>query len=116
MISKIRHNPKELRNFIRSVIPSKHLTSPPNILDINRISVEDQTLISQFFNNYFVKMDEQLQKIWIPQSIKILKLILEIQSPINIILNPPQPNEIYNIINSLNLHKATGCCRTNISA
>ena len=42
----------------KSVIPSKHLNPPPNILDINGTSVEDPTLISEFFNNYFVKIGQ----------------------------------------------------------
>ena len=43
VISKKRYNSKELWNFIKSVISSKHLPPQQNILDINGTSVEDLT-------------------------------------------------------------------------
>ena len=52
----------ELWNFIKSVIPSKHLIPPPNKLNINGIAAEDQTLISESFNNYFVEIVQTYRK------------------------------------------------------
>ena len=104
VISKKRHNPKELWNFIKSMIPSNHLTPSPNILDINRTSVEDPILISEFFNNYFVNIGQTIAESTNSTNNQSFKTYLGNSVSQSIILDSPQPNKIYNIINSLNLN------------
>ena len=68
------HNPKQLWNYIKSVIPSKRLIPAPNKLDINYISVEDSILISKFLIIILLRLDKQSQKVRILQTTQNSKL------------------------------------------
>ena len=99
---------KNLWNFIKSVFPSKHLTPPLNKLDVNDTSVKDPTLIYEFFHNYFVKIGQTIAENTDSTNHQNFKSHLRNSVSQSTIVDPLKPNEIYNIINSLNLHKATG--------
>ena len=65
-------------------------------------------MISEFFNNYFLKIGQTIAENTDSTNNQNFKTYLKNSVSQSIILDPPQPNKIYNIINCLNLHKATG--------
>ena len=70
--------------------------------------MEDLTLTSEFFKNYFVKIGQTIAENTDSINNENFKTYLRNSTSQSIISDPFQPNEIYNIINSLNLYKATG--------
>ena len=64
-------------------------------------------MISEFFNNYFVKIGQTFAGNIDSTNNQNFKTDLRNSVSQAVILDPPQSNEIYNIINSLNFHKAT---------
>ena len=109
-LSQRKNNPKELWKFIKSVIPSKATTSSPSKLLVNGIFVEDPFEISHQFNKYFTEVGESIAKnvADISTNKKDYTKYLKNSVSNSIFLDPPQPMEIFNTINSLNLNKACG--------
>ena len=108
--SQRKNNPRELWKLIKSVIPSqKRPIQPTKLLTDNGV-IEDPTKISEHFNNYFSKIGANIAK---NASVNInndttFKKYLKNSAINTIFLDSPQTTEVYNIINSLNPHKAQG--------
>ena len=64
--------------------------------------------ISECFNEYFVQIGESISKKPKLVNETNFKTFLNNFITQSIVLDPPQPIEIYNIINSLNINKASG--------
>ena len=109
-LSLRENNPKELWKLIKMVIPSKRTTSPPMKLQIDNNTVEDPMEISQHFNKYFAVIGKSIVKNPTDNSVSESAFTKYLRnSVINaIVLEPPQSIEVYNIINTLNPHKACG--------
>ena len=114
-INKYKNKPKELWKFINSVIPNKHLKSLsiPKLIN-DGIVTDDLTEISEQFNNYFVKIGRTIANNVHKSDDSDFKSYLKHSISSTIVLDPPQPVEIFNVINSLNPHTASGY--DNISA
>ena len=108
-INKYKNNPKELWKFIISVIPNKHLKSLSFPKLINDGLVTDElTEISKQFNNYFLKITMTIANNVNKSDDSDFKFYLKHSISSSIVLDPPQPVEIFNVINSLNPHTASG--------
>ena len=68
---------------------------------------EDPTEISQHFHSHFSKIGETIAQNASNNTVSdsTFKNYLKKSTIHTIMLDPPQPNEIFNTINSLNLHK-----------
>ena len=103
-----KNNLRELWKLIKSVIASqKRPIQPTKLLTDNGI-IEDPTKISEHFNKYFSEIGANIAK---NASVNInkdttFKKYLKNFVINNIILDSPQTTKVYNIINSLNPHKA----------
>ena len=97
------------------VIPNKHLKSLSIPKLINDGLVTDElTEISEQFNNYFVKIGMTIANNVNKSDDSDFKSDLKHSISSTIVLDPPQPVEIFNVINSLNPNTASGY--DNISA
>ena len=114
-INKYKNKPEELWKFINSVIPNKHSKSwsIPKLINDGKIT-DDLTEISEQFNNYFVKIGMTIANNVNKSDDGNFKSYLMHSISSTIVLDPPQPVEIFNVINSLNPHTASGY--DNISA
>jgi len=83
------------------VLPTKRSSSSPSVINVNNCNIDDPQEISQQFNNYFVNNGQAIAN-------SIDKSYLGKSISQTIILDPPKPVEIFNIINSLNPNKASG--------
>ena len=108
--SQRKNNPRELWKLIKSVIPSKKTPHQPRKLLIENRVIEDPTEIAQHFNNYFSEIGKKIAQNSTDNTTNdtTFKKYLKKFVIHTIMLDPPQPIEIYNTINSLNLHKAYG--------
>ena len=103
-----KNNPKQLWNFINNVIHIKRSsTSLPFKLTSDSNETDELREISECFNEYFVQTGESIAK--------KAKLVNEtnfktLNNSISqaIVLHHPHPIEIYIIINSLTINKASG--------
>ena len=75
---------------------------------------DELTEISEQFNNYFVKIGMTIANNVNKSDDSDFKTYLKHSISFTIVLDSPQPAEIFNVINSLNPHKASGY--DNISA
>ena len=109
-LSLRKNNPKELWKLIKTVIPPKRTTSLPMKVQIDNNTSEDPMEISQHFNEYFAVIGESIAKNATDNSVSESAFTKYLRnSEINtIVLEPPQPIEVYDIINTLNPHKACG--------
>ena len=104
-----KNNPKELWKFLNSVLPNKRPNSPyPTKLIVDETIFDDPVDISEQFNNYFVEIGQSIAKSANTSGDFDFKQFLHNAIPSTIVLEAPQPLEIYNAINSLNPHKACG--------
>ena len=102
-------NPRELWKFIKTVIPSKSSTSSnPAELNVDDRTVENADEIALTFNNHFVEIGRSIAQSIRHSSEVNFKMFLKKTVSQTIVLDPPQPKEIFNVISSLNPHKATG--------
>ena len=102
-------NPRELWKFIKTVIPSESSTSSnPTELNVDDRTVENANEIALTFNNHFVEIGRSIAQSIRHSSEVNFKMFLKQTVSQTIVLDPPQPIEIFNVINSLNPHKATG--------
>ena len=102
-------NPRELWKFIKTVIPSKSSTSSnPTELNVDDRTVENANEIALTFNNHFVEICRFIALSIRHSSEVNFKMFLKKTVSQTIVLDPLQPIEIFNVISSLNPHKATG--------
>ena len=102
-------NPRELWKFIKTVIPSKRSTSSnPTELNVDDRTVEKANEIALTFNNHFVEIGRSIAQSIRHFSEVNFKMFLKKTVSQTIVLDPPQPIEIFDVISSLNPHKATG--------
>lgn len=108
-ISEKKNNPKDLWKFINSVISPKRgdTYSPPKLL-IDDAIVENPDEISEKFNEYFVNVGETIANSLGNVTKVDFKTFLKNSVPQTIVLTPPLPIEIYKIIQTLNIGKASG--------
>ena len=106
-----KNNPKQLWRFINSLISAKiwrnnspHLLKLVDENGVIRIPPE----ISEKFNKYFAEIGLQISNIVYTNNASTFKAYLRNSVSQLIFLEPPEPNEILNIIRSLNIHKASG--------
>ena len=108
-IREKKNNPKELWKFINSVIPSKRsVSSPPTKIKVDNTEIANPDEIAELFNNYFVEIGHLIAKSVSTTETPDFKSFLKNPVSQTIVLEPPQPIEVFNAINSLNLHKASG--------
>ena len=79
--------------------------SPPNE---DRKALENHEEISEEFNNYFSEIELTIANFANPTGSNDFKIYIKNSVSSSIVLHPPQPVEIFNVINSLNPHKACG--------
>ena len=104
-----KNNPKQLWNFINSIIHTKRSsTNLPFKLTLDGNETDEPGEISECFNEYFVQIGELIAKKAKLVNETNFKTFLNNSITQSIVLDPPQPNEIYNIINSFNINKACG--------
>ena len=65
-------------------------------------------MIFEHFNDYFVKIGHAIAESVSNQNSSNFQLYLKNLVSVTIILNSPEPIEIYNAINSLRIHRASG--------
>ena len=98
-------NPREIWKFIKTVIPSKSSTSSnPTELNVDDRTVENTNKIALTFNNHFVEIGRSIARSIRHSSEVNFKMLLKKTVSQTIVLDPPQPVEIFNAINSLNPH------------
>ena len=107
-ISKHKDNPKELWKFINSLLPSKSCSTFPSTLNTDNSTLNTPNEITHYFNEYFTQIGQSIAES-VPQTGKYeFKNYLSKSVPQTIALHNPETIEVYNIVNSLNLHKASG--------
>ena len=106
-----KNNPKELWKVINSAIPSKRSSFLPiTKIKVGNSEVDERDEITEHFNNYFVEIGHLIAAKSDSSSEKTdFKFFLKNSVSETIVLDPPQPIEVFNAINSLNLHKASEC-------
>ena len=102
-IAKIKHNPKDLWKLILSAIPSKRTNPTTTKIISDNVTVEDQSHIAEIFNRYFVEIGQSLAQNANTLDSTDFRNFLKNSVSDSIVLDPPQPNEIYNAINTLNI-------------
>ena len=108
-IANRNSNPRELWKFLKTVIPSKSSTSSnPTELSVDDRTVENVNEIALTFNNPFVEIGRSIAQSIRHSSEVNFKMFLKKTISQTIVLDPPQPIEIFNVISSLNPPKATG--------
>ena len=90
------------------MIPSKRTNPTTTKITSDNVTAEDQSHIAEIFNRYFVEIGQSLAQNANTLDSTDFKSFLKNSVFDSIVLNPPQPNEIYNVINTLNTHKACG--------
>ena len=110
-ISEHKNNPKQLRRFINSIIYVKisrdNSPHPLKLVDENDV-ISNPSEISEKFNKYFAEKGLQISNAVNTNNASNFKAYLRNSVSQSIFLEPPEPNEIHNIIRSLNIHKASG--------
>ena len=104
-IAKIRHNPKALWKLILSVIPSKRTNPTTTKIISDNVTVENQSHIAKNFNQYFVKIGRSLAQNANALDSTDFRSLLKNSVSDSRVFDSPQPNEIYNAINTLNINK-----------
>ena len=109
--SEHKNNPKQLRRFIILVISAKisrdNFSHPLKLVDEND-AIRNPPEISKKFNKYFAEIGLQISNTVNTSNPSNFKAYLRNLVSHSIFLEPPEPNEIFNIIRSLNIHKASG--------
>ena len=108
-INDKKNNPKELWRFINSVIPSKRFSPSSTATKVDNAENVNPDEISEHFNNYFVETGLSIAKSASANENPDFKSFLKSSVSQIIVLDLPQPIEVFNAINSLNIHKASGC-------
>ena len=97
-----KNNPKELWKLIHSVISNKPSSTKPSISKINvdDLIIDDPLKIPNLFNDYFTKVGHSIaHEIDNTDDVKFTTY-LKNSVPQTIVLTPPLPTEILNIIKS----------------
>ena len=98
-----KNNPRELWKLIHSVISNKPSSTKPSISKINvdDLVIDDPLKISNLFNDYFTKVGHSIARaIDNTDDVKFTRY-LKNSVPQTIVLTPPLPTEILNIIKSI---------------
>ena len=109
-ISERKNNPTELGKLIHSVISNKSSSKKRSISKINvdHLVIDDPPKMSNLFNDYFTKIGHTIANaIDNTDNVKFTSY-LKNSVPQTIVLTPPLPTEILNIIKSLYPNTATG--------
>ena len=78
-------------------------------MKVDSDEIDNPERISEQFNNYFVEISHLIAKsISTTDKLNFHSFMKSSVSP-TIFLDPPQPIEIFNAVNSLKIHKASGC-------
>jgi len=102
-----KNNPKEIWKLINSVIPNKRSSNPPlTKLIVDNKVYKDPIAITKKFNNYFVKIQQTISNLISNTPDFEFKSYLKNPIPKTIVLNPPEPIEIFNITKILTMHVA----------
>ena len=100
---------RELWKFIKTVIPSKRsASSNPTKLIVDDRTIENANEIAHIFNSYFVEIGSSIAQSNRQSNEVNFKTFFKKTVSQTIVLDPPQPIEIFNVIDSFNPHKATG--------
>ena len=91
------------------MIPSKHTNPTITKITSDNVAVEDQIIIVEIFNRYFVEIGQSLAQNANTLDNTDFRSFLKNSVSDSIVLDSPQSKEIYNAINILNIHKACGC-------
>ena len=109
-ISEHKDNPKQLWRFINLVISAKTLRNnsphPLKLVDENDI-IRNPPEISEKFNKHFAEIGLQISNTVNTNNASNFKAYLKNSTSQSIFLEPPEPNEILNIIRSLIIHKTS---------
>ena len=104
-----KNNPKQLWTFPNSIIHTKwSSTNLPFKLTLNSNETDEPGEVLKCFNEHFVQIGKSIAKKAKSVNETNFKTFLNDSITQSIGLDPPQPIEIYNIINSLNTNKASG--------
>ena len=104
-----KNNPKQLWNFINNIIHTKRSsTNLPFKFTLDNNEMDEPGKISECFNKYFVQIVESIAKKAKLVNETNFKTFLNNSINQSIVLDDPQPIEIYNTIYSLNINKASG--------
>ena len=109
-ISERKNNPRELCKLIHSVISNKPSSTKPSISKINvdDLVIDDPLKISNLFNDYFTKVGHSIARAIDNTDDVKFTTYLKNSIPQTIVLIPPLPTEILNVIKSFNPNTASG--------
>ena len=105
---------KKYQRYHKRYIFLKVPTVPIPVLKTYRVTVPRYFCTAvlpnsaEHFNDYFVKIGHSIAESVSNQNSSDFRLYLKNSGSETIILNSPEPIEIYNAVNSLNIHKASG--------
>ena len=103
-----KNNPKQLWNFVNNIIHTKRSsTNLPFKFTLDNNEMDEPGKISECFNKYFVQIGESIAKKAKLGNETNFKTFLNNSINQSIVLDDPQPIEIYNIY-SLNINEASG--------
>ena len=107
---KYHNDPRKTWETIRSMLHSKSSSSSslPTSLKLNGSTIQDQTLISNYFNNFFCSIGENLSNSAASQENYEFRDYLSNRVSSSIFLDSPSLSEIVKSIQSLNMNKALG--------
>ena len=92
---------------ISAKISRNNSPHPLKLVDENDV-IRNPPEISKKFNKYFAEIGFQISNTVNTNNASNFKAYLRNLVSQSIFLEPPEPNEIFNIIRSLNIHKASG--------
>ena len=109
-ISERKKNPRERWKLFHSVLSNKPSSTKPSISQINvdDLVIDDLLKISNLFNDYFTKVAHSIARAIDNTNNVKFTTYLKNSVPQTIVLTPPLPTEILNIIKSLNPNTGTG--------
>ena len=107
---RAKNNPRELWKLFHSVLSNKPSSTKPSISQINvdDLVFDDLLEISNLFKDYFTKIAHSIARAIDNTNDVKFTIYLKNSVPQTIVLTPPLPTEILNIIKSLNPNTGTG--------
>ena len=107
-IEEYKDNPKKTWDVLRTLLPSKSILPAPNSVNVDGINISDPSLIAEKFNTNFANVGKLLASRL--NSNDKNSFLTYIKSPClsSVYLYPTSPQEIFTLINNLNLNKASG--------
>ena len=101
-------NPKKTWDVSRTLLPSKSISPAPNSANVDGINISDPGLIAEKFNTHFANVDKLLASRLNSNDKNSFLTYLKFPCPSSVYLYPTSPQEIFTLINNLNLNKARG--------